>query len=74
MANPTNLLNGQVYEFIFDQDVTGGRRINSWGNKFRFSDGTAPLFTPTGSKRDRMFFEYDATAGKLDHLATQGDL
>lgn len=74
MANPTNLKDGQMYLFIFDQDGTGGRSINSWGNKFRFSGGVAPTFTATASKRDILLFRYDATAAKLDHLATQTNL
>jgi len=73
ISNPTNLENSQTYMFILVQDAIGSRTV-SWGDKFNFSGGSAPILTTTGNKRDILLFRYDATADKLDHLATQGNL
>jgi hypothetical protein len=74
IANPINLTDQELYLFIFDQDATGGRSVNSWGNLFFFSGAVAPTFTVAASKRDILLFRYDAANSRLDHLAIRQNL
>ena len=49
VANPTNIIAGQTYKLIVEQDETGGHCITGWGSYFTFQDDVAPTFAePTG--------------------------
>lgn len=49
LANPTNMLDGQVLNFRITQDATGNRTL-SFGTKYKFAGGEVPaLSTAAGS-------------------------
>jgi hypothetical protein len=64
LANPTNLVNGQVLNFRIAQDGTGSRTL-SYGTKYKFPGGTTPILTTTASAHDFMSCQYDSTDDTL---------
>lgn len=48
LANPTNLTNGMVLNYIIKQDGTGSRTL-AYGNKFKFFGGAPTLSTAAGA-------------------------
>jgi hypothetical protein len=64
LANPTNLVNGQVLNFRIAQDGTGSRTL-SYGAKYKFPGGTTPILTTTASAHDFMSCQYDSTDDTL---------
>lgn len=64
LANPTNLIDGQVLNFRLKQDGTGSRTL-AYGSKYKFPSGTAPVLTTTASATDFLCCQYDATDDTL---------
>lgn len=64
LANPTNLISGQVINFRIKQDGTGTRTL-AYGSKYKFPSGTAPVLTTTASATDFMSCQYDSTDDTL---------
>lgn len=60
LANPTNLVDGQVFNIRIKQDGTGGRTL-AYGNKFKFPGGVAPVLSTAIDATDFMSCQYDAT-------------
>lgn len=58
LANPTNLGSGAAYVWIIKQDAAGSR-IVTFGNKFKFAGGTAPILSTAGLSIDRLVAVYD---------------
>lgn len=48
---------GDVLQFVFTQDATGGRVI-TFGNKYVFANRTAPAFVTTANTRNYMCATY----------------
>lgn len=53
LANPSNMVVGQVGSFFIVQDGTGSRTL-SYGSSYDFGSGTAPTLTTTASAVDRI--------------------
>lgn len=68
IANPTNLVDGMVLNFMFVQDGTGSRTL-TFGSKFKWPGGSAPTFTTTANAVNFVSAYYDAT---LDELLANG--
>lgn len=64
LANPTNLIDGQVLNFRIIQDGTGSRTL-AYGSNYKFPGGTAPVLTTTANAKDFMSCQWDATGGTL---------
>lgn len=62
LANPTNLIDGRTYQWLFQQDGTGSR-TGAFGTTFEFT--TTPTFSTTAGKRDLIVATYHAASGKL---------
>lgn len=60
LANPTNLVNGQVFNVLIIQDATGGRTLG-YGNKFKFVGGVAPSLSTAANAVDILGCYYDGT-------------
>lgn len=45
MANPTNLIEGEIYDLHIIQDGTGSRTITTWGTSYKFASGVKPTLT-----------------------------
>lgn len=60
LANPTNMIDGQVLNIRVIQDATGSRTL-AYGTKFRFPAGVAPVLSTVAGSRDLMTCQYDAT-------------
>lgn len=60
LANPTNLVNGQVFNVQIIQDGTGGRTL-AYGNKFKFVGGVAPALSTAANAVDILGCYYDGT-------------
>lgn len=60
LANPTNLGSGGCYIWLIKQDATGSRLI-TFGAKFKFAGGVAPLLSTAANALDRLVATYDAT-------------
>lgn len=65
LANPTNLVNGQVLNFRILQDGTGTRTL-AYGSKFKFAGGTPPVLSTAASSKDFMSCQYDAADDTLN--------
>lgn len=59
LANPTNLTDGMVLNWIVKQDGTGTRTL-AYGSKFKWPAGTAPVVTATASAVSFISAVYDA--------------
>lgn len=60
LANPTNLGSGGCYIWYIKQDATGSRLI-TFGAKFKFAGGVAPILSTAANAIDRLVATYDAT-------------
>lgn len=60
LANPTNLGSGGCYIWLIKQDATGSRLI-TFGAKFKFAGGVAPVLSTAANALDRLVATYDAT-------------
>jgi hypothetical protein len=52
MANPTNLIEGEIYDLHIIQDGTGSRTITTWGTSYKFASGVKPTLTTTAGATD----------------------
>jgi hypothetical protein len=52
MANPTNLIEGEIYDLHLIQDATGSRTITTWGTSYKFASGVKPTLTTTAGATD----------------------
>lgn len=70
VANPSGTpFDGQMIQFLFIQDTTGGRTI-TWGGNYAFgSDVTQALIPTAASSKWRMLFAYNATASTWQAIA-----
>ena len=48
LANPTNLVAGAHYTFVFNQDATGSRTLN-YGTSYKFKSGFSTAISPTAN-------------------------
>jgi len=55
MANPTNVVSGQVGHIKITQDATGGRTI-SFGTNWKFAGGQTPVLSPTANAIDILVY------------------
>lgn len=53
LANPTNVVAGQVGSIFIVQDGTGSRTL-SFGSNFKFSEGEAPTLSSAANAVDRI--------------------
>lgn len=63
LDNPTNLQDGDVYNWRVTQDGTGSRTL-AYGSKFKFPGG-APTLSTAASAKDHISCQYDATDDTL---------
>jgi hypothetical protein len=64
LANPTNLADGMVLNFLIKQDATGSR-VATWGSKFTFPGGADGVLSTAANAVDFMSCYYDGAADKL---------
>lgn len=65
IANPTNLVDGQIIRYVLIQDGTGNRTV-TWGANFRFSTDTpAPTLSTGAGAVDIIGFVYRSTGSIL---------
>lgn len=57
LANPTNLQNGQILNWLVTQDGTGSRTL-SYGTLFKWGGGSAPTLSTTAGARDHISAQY----------------
>lgn len=60
LNNPTNLKNGASYILIVKQDGTGGRTL-SFGDAYKFADGSDPVLSTEPNAVDIISFLCDGT-------------
>lgn len=53
IANPTNVIAGQVYVIDLTQDATGGRTV-TWGSEYKWGGATAPTLSTGGADVDEI--------------------
>ena len=53
LANPTNLVAGQVGSIFLIQDATGSRTV-TWGSYWKFQNGSAPALSTSPNSVDRV--------------------
>lgn len=64
LANPTNLIDGQVFNIRIKQDATGSRTL-AYGSKYKFPGGSAPALSTAANALDFMSCQYDAADDTL---------
>lgn len=64
LANPTNMLGGQTYQWRIKQDATGGRTL-AYGSAFKWAAGGAPVLSTAAGAEDLISAQYSATDGTL---------
>lgn len=64
LANPTNLADGMVLNFVLKQDATGSRTL-AFDTKYDFGEAGTPTLSTAASKIDFMSCYYDSAADKL---------
>lgn len=64
LANPTNMLGGQTYQWRVKQDGTGSRTL-AYGSDFKWAGGTAPVLSTAANAEDLISAQYSATDGTL---------
>lgn len=57
LANPTNLQDGVILNWLLTQDGTGSRTL-AYGSQFKWAGGTAPVLTTTAGARDYLSGQY----------------
>ncbi|WP_119071994.1 hypothetical protein [Aggregatilinea lenta] len=61
LANPTHLINGASYILLIKQDEEGGR-ILTFGDAYKFADGTDPTLSTAANAVDIIAFLSDGTS------------
>lgn len=61
LANPTNLVDGDVINLRIKQDGTGSRLLSAVGSKWKFPSGTLPVLSTAASSVDLISGSYDST-------------
>lgn len=61
LSNPTNMVAGASYILIIHQDGTGSRTL-SFGNAYKFPNGSDPTLTTTAGATDIIAFLCDGTS------------
>lgn len=56
LANPTNLIEGEIYDLHIIQDGTGSRTITTWGTSYKFASGVKPTLTTAINTTDIVSF------------------
>lgn len=64
LANPTNLVDGQVIRFLVTQDATGGRLL-TYGTLYDFGAAGTPTLSAGANATDLLGFCYSAGLSKL---------
>lgn len=64
LANPSNMLGGQTYQWRVKQDGTGGRTL-AYGSKFKWASGTPPVLSTGANAEDMISCQYSATDDTL---------
>ncbi|MEY2854657.1 MAG: hypothetical protein RL030_1789 [Pseudomonadota bacterium] len=57
LANPTNLRDGFIYNWLVTQDGTGSRTL-AYGNKFKWAGGAVPVLSTAPAARDYISAQY----------------
>ena len=65
MANPTNLVDGQIVNYILRQNNVGGFVVSSWGSKFKWGDGTVPVLSSGINAATVICGVYDGVADEI---------
>jgi len=68
LENPTNLVAGETYAWVFTQDATTPYTI-AFGSIFDFSGGTAPTATAVASAVDMLVGLYDGTKIRCNFIS-----
>ncbi|WP_417283747.1 SGNH/GDSL hydrolase family protein [Comamonas sp.] len=71
IANPTQLTDGMELTLFIRQDAMGGRSV-SFGSKFRWAGGAAPVLSTAPHAADIIRAQYDAGTGLLFCTALTG--
>lgn len=61
LANPTGLINGASYILLIKQDAEGSRTL-TFGDAYKFPDGTAPTLSTDSNAVDIIAFLSDGTS------------
>lgn len=61
LANPTNLVDGDVINLRIKQDGTGSRLLSAVGSKWKFPGGTLPVLSTAANAVDLISGSYDST-------------
>lgn len=64
LANPTNLTNGEILNFVVVQDATGGRTL-AYGSMFKWAGGAVPTLSTAANAIDVITAYYDSTLNVL---------
>lgn len=64
LANPTNLSNGEILNFVVVQDATGGRTL-AYGSMFKWAGGAVPTLSTAANAIDVITAYYDSTLNVL---------
>lgn len=64
LQNPSNLLDGMVFNFAIQQDATGGRTL-AYDTLYDFGAAGTPVLSLTASATDYIFGYYDAITAKI---------
>lgn len=71
IANPSNLMAGQVLRLTVCQDNVGGHAV-TWGNRWRFAGGVTPMISADPDTADIVTATYDGRTGLLFCTIVQG--
>lgn len=71
IANPSGLTDGMLLSIFIRQDAAGGHSV-SFGNKFRWAGGVAPVLSTAPNAADIVRAQYDAGTGLLFCSAQTG--
>jgi hypothetical protein len=71
LDNPTNLIDGQVFNVRIIQDGTGSRTL-AYGSLYKFPGGVVPTLSTAANAKDFLSCQYDATGGTLFCVLNKG--
>lgn len=71
LANPTGLLDGQIINYRFKQDATGGRTL-AYGSMFKFPGGTATPIAAGANAVSGLVGQFHAVDGTIESVVTPG--
>ena len=71
LANPTNLVDGQIINWYAKQDATGSRTL-AYGSLFKWPGGTAPVLSTAANSIDLIVGQYSATLNIISANALKG--